>query len=401
MTRIEKNQALLILSKINEEIKEEIIVGPQIFMPSVYTFLNKLLEIKTILEDEYASIIYIDGNIKNIKGPETIINNTQIIKNIEVKKILFIESNELIVTHTINQQTFQTTRNIIKGPKYFIPLPTEKILNFIWSGTSKNSKYNIKQTNQLQFNVFKNISQQMYLDVLNVFTSDHVDLTIKLMIFYDFINIEKMLDNTNDPICNISTEIINLIIKNISNMTFDEFKNEFKNINTKINDNEYENLDRIGVKINKISLIGYEAPTILQEIHNNSLKEKMKIILDKEIIEGEELNKSYKLNEQLKRNLAEIKLNTENIEASLINEKQKHIFEKYVMESKLNLELHKLNEFKKLGIDIVEYLTKPDNKIEFTSKNKIKYLTKTEDIHEKYSKQNDNIMPVVVLNKNI
>ena len=211
----------------------------------------------------------------------------------------------------------------------------------------------------------------MYLDILNVFTSDHVKLVIKLMIFYDFENIEKMLDNTNDPVCNISTELINQIIKYMSNMSFEEFKNDFKNINKKINENNYENLKRIGIKIKNISLIGYEAPDVLQEIHNHSLKEKMKIMLEKEIIESDEQNKSYKLNEQLKRNLAEIKLNAENIEATLNNEKQKHIFEKYVSESNLNIELHKLNEFKNIGVDISKYLTKQPNKlIEITTNNK-------------------------------
>ena len=68
----------------------------------------------------------------------------------------------------------------------------------------------------------------------------------------------------------------------------------FKNINKKINENNYEKLKRIGIKIKNISLIGYEALDVLHEIHNHSLKEKMKIMLEKEIIESDEQNKSYK-----------------------------------------------------------------------------------------------------------
>lgn len=98
-------------------------------------------------------------------------------------------------------------RRIVRGPCVFIPSAMEWVHTFSWHGSiheGKGSKTGTlgdqKQPHAINFEKLRCISDQMYLSVRDVRTSDDAKLTVHLMIFYELLNIEKMLDNTNDPI---------------------------------------------------------------------------------------------------------------------------------------------------------------------------------------------------------
>lgn len=114
-------------------------------------------------------------------------------------------------------------------------------------------------------------------------------------------------------------------------------------------------------------MLGYDAPEILQKIHNDALLEKTKIELKKEIIQSEEANKSFQLAEESKRNQSLVDLQMEKTKAEIEQLKQKQIYESEKIQQDTNSEYERLNKLKSLGVDVSNYLTKADKTIEIKS----------------------------------
>ena len=177
-----------------------------------------------------------------------------------------------------------------------------------------------------------------------------------------------MIDKTNDPICNVTTETSSCIMKIISNMTFDEFKSNIKNMNdVKLYSNLQNLEEQLGIRVNKVNMLGYDAPEILQKIHNDALQEKTKIELTKEIIQSEEANKTFQLKEESKRNQSLIDLQMEKTKAEIEQLRQKQNFELEKSQQCTNSEIEKLSKLKNIGVDISTYLSKADKSIEIKS----------------------------------
>jgi hypothetical protein len=360
---IKMNSSLCVHTKNKDKIDTKIISGPSTYIPNVEDVEMKIYREETIQENKYAKIVYIDGRVEHLQGPLKILHDERYIKNIEILSPIYVKSNEVIITHTLEKDNNTLTRNIIKGKQYYVPKSNETIHNFSWSGTPQDATHNVKVPNQLQFTTLRNMPQQMYYDILDVRTADHVLIKIKLLLFFEITNIEKMLDNTNDPICNIATETSTNILRLISNITFEDFKLNIKNLNDINLYSTLKNLEQIGVSVNKVSLIGYDAPEILQQIHNNALEEKTEIELKTEIVKSEQENKKYELECEIERNKLNINLQMEKTKAEIeeLKEKQKY-------------ELERLEKLKNIGVDISNYLNKADKTIQINSSKDAKLL---------------------------
>ena len=57
-----------------------------------------------------------------------------------------------------------------------------------------------------RFKKLRVIADQTYYNVGEVRTKDDTLLTVKLMIFFELKDVEKMLDNTHDPVYEIKTK---------------------------------------------------------------------------------------------------------------------------------------------------------------------------------------------------
>ena len=66
-----------------------------------------------------------------------------------------------------------------------------------WRGPKNPNR---KLPRALQFKKLRIIPDQMYFDVSDVRTADDALLEVKLMVFFELIDIERMLDQTHDPI---------------------------------------------------------------------------------------------------------------------------------------------------------------------------------------------------------
>ena len=295
------NQSYLVTETSNDETLNSYIVnGPKEFIPNINVKSIKKLDMYPIDSGSYAVISYFDGKVEHVRGPTNICGDIRTINTVEIKPIMFVESNETIVVYTKHND--KLTRKIIKGATTFVPQPNDTIHEFSWSGHDGKNELNIKIRNKVVFSRLKQMPHQMYLDVPNVRTKDDVLLTIKIIAFFDITNLEQMLDNTNDPIANISTGVGADVIKTISQFTFSEFKDAISQLN---NLDQYTELlkttNTIGITLNNIVFRGYLASSDLQKLHNDAVIERQKLILKEENQKNNQALQKSKVIEDLAR----------------------------------------------------------------------------------------------------
>ena len=92
------------------------------------------------------------------------------------------------------------------------------------------------------------------------------------MIFYEFLDIEKMLDATNDPIGDIVNGTCSDVVAFGSRHTYEEFVDSTPKLNELA---EYPNLlhraEMVGIKISKVVYRGYHAMENLQVLNTTSI----------------------------------------------------------------------------------------------------------------------------------
>ena len=90
-------------------------------------------------------------------------------------------------------------RQIIKGPTLYAPKPNEWIHEFTWHGEDGAHKTHIIPGAK-KFQKLRMIPDQFYYNITDVRTADDALITVKLMVFFELVNVETMLNNTHDPI---------------------------------------------------------------------------------------------------------------------------------------------------------------------------------------------------------
>jgi hypothetical protein len=102
---------------------------------------------------------------------------------------------------------------------------------------------------------------QMYHDVTGVRTADDAVLTIRLMLFFELLDIATMLETTHDPI----GDFVNAATSDVVDFTGRYDLEAFKHNTDKLNEIEtYRQLavraSQCGYRINKVVYRGYGAP---------------------------------------------------------------------------------------------------------------------------------------------
>jgi hypothetical protein len=137
--------------------------------------------------------------------------------------------------------------------------------------------------NGLQFAKLWVIPDQMYFDVHDVRTADDALLIIKVMIFFELVNIEQMLDQTHDPVADFINALSADVIEFVAGRRFEEFKGQTERLNEL---DTYPNLckraERIGYRINKVVYRGYVASDKLQAMHDDAIETRTQLKLQAE-----------------------------------------------------------------------------------------------------------------------
>jgi len=179
-----------------------------------------------------------------------------------------------------------------------------------------------KKVGALKFTKLRTIPAKMYYDVENVRTKDNALITVKLMIFYQLINIEQMLDNTNDPMGDMVNAMAADVIEWCAPKKFDEFLDATDQLNTL---GPYAQLkqsgENVGYSIERVVFRGYVAPGALQKMHDNAIEKRTQLTLEKETAEEEQKMADFRLQKESERVAQEQKLAMEKLNHELAMKK--------------------------------------------------------------------------------
>jgi hypothetical protein len=143
---------------------------------------------------------------------------------------------------------------------------------------------------------------QMYHDVHDVRTADDAVLTVRLMIFFELLDIEKMLDTTHDPIGDFVNAATSDVVAFTGRHDFEAFKRNTAQLNEL---ETYRQLTsraaQCGYRVNKVVYRGYGAPEALQQMHDKAIEARTKLQLDRATEQQAQDLEDYRLDSQIAR----------------------------------------------------------------------------------------------------
>ena len=230
--------------------------------------------------NQYLAIRFKDGRKEHLAGPASIYFDPVEHENIAVHEAITIDANDALVVY--RQDKEKVARRVVRGPEVFVPAANEWLHQFSWHGADPDDPTQ-KIPSALRFQKLRVIPDQMYFDVEDVRTSDDALLTVKLMVFFELTDIEKMLDQTHDPIADFINALSADVIDFSAARTFDKFKEETEKLSDLATYLQLVNRAlRIGYRINKVVYRGYHATSKLQTMHDNAIEARTQLRLQAE-----------------------------------------------------------------------------------------------------------------------
>lgn len=230
--------------------------------------------------EEFLAIEFKDGRVEHLRGPAVVWLDPVAMAAVRIKPLLKLDANEAIVVY--RPGTDGVRRRVERGPALFMPTPDEWLHHFSWHGADPRD-HRRKQPNALQFDKLRVIPDQMYYDVECVRTADDALITVKLMAFFELVDMEKMLDQTHDPIGDFINAATADVIDFAATESFDQFKEKTERLG------EIETYPQlatraeiIGYRITKVVYRGYQASQTLQTMHDNAIEARTRLRLEAE-----------------------------------------------------------------------------------------------------------------------
>jgi len=268
---VEEGQRVL---AVDAQGKAEVIEGPARVWRRGRSF--RPMEHYVAHPGEFLVVRYRDGRQEHLEGPAHCWLDPREHLAVEKEEALQITAQEAVVVYSSDGDV--VTRRVARGPATFVPAPGEWLHSFSWHG----SVGGVKVPNALVFQKLYLLPDQMYHDVAEVRTADDAVLTIRLMIFFRLVDIEKMLENTHDPIGDFVNAATSDVVEFISQQTFEDFKKNAERMNAL---ETYRQLTsratRSGFAIDKIVYRGYGAPPALQKMHDQATENRTRLQLER------------------------------------------------------------------------------------------------------------------------
>jgi len=287
----------------------------------------------------------------------------------------------------VNDNGAQVVRNIVRGPAVYIPGANEWVHTFSWHGSrspgGKGSKTGSpgdeKHPHALQFEKLRCMPDQMYFTVRDVRTSDDAQIQIHLMIFYELVSIEKMLEASTDPI----GDFINAVSADV--MTFGA-ANTYESLlqrTSSLGDVDtfrtvQDRMREVGFRLLKVVYRGYSTSEQLQAMHDDAIAKRTKLRLQSDTAEVEQAEQAMQLRCRQERSHQEQELSLRQVDhemslLSLKGEQQRKLKDaeheqrlRHVVEEaeagvkaealKHDEELRRYQALKEMGVDLTKYM---------------------------------------------
>ena len=250
---------------------------------------------------EFLIIRFRDGSQQHLPGPAEVWFDPRIHEEINRQDCLQIAAREAVVVYSETEDG-TITRRVVHGPALFTPQPGEWLHTFSWHASAGGSQGVQKVPNGLVFQKLWLMPDQMYHDVPDVRTADDAVLTIRLMVFYELIDIDRMLDTTHDPIGDFVNAATADVVEFVGRNDFEEFKQNTNRLNEL---DTYPQLvsraTQSGYRINNVVYRGYGAPESLQQMHDQAIETRTRLQLERVTEEQAQELEDFKLTSQLAR----------------------------------------------------------------------------------------------------
>jgi hypothetical protein len=251
---------------------------------------------------EFLIVRFRDGRQEHIPGPADLWFDPRVHEQVTRQDALQLAAKEAVIVYSRPAGTDAVSRRLVYGPTLFVPAPGEWLHTFAWHGSEGGSQGQRKVAKGLVFQKLWLMPDQMYHDVPDVRTADDAVLTIKLMIFFELLDIDRMLEATHDPVGDFINAATSDVVDFTGRRTFEEFKHETGRLNEL---EAYRQLaaraSQNGYRINKVVYRGYGAPDRLQAMHDQAIEARTRLQLERATEEQAQNLEDYKLNAQMNR----------------------------------------------------------------------------------------------------
>jgi hypothetical protein len=294
---VEEGQRALMTHKNG---RVEVVVGPR----RVWKWGKRFERMRHFVAHpgDFLVVRFRDGRQEHITGPADIWFDPRVHEQITRQEALQLAAKEAVVVYSRAAENAPITRRLVYGPTLFVPAPGEWLHTFSWHGADGGSQGQRKVANGLVFQKLWLMPDQMYHDVTDVRTADDAVLTIKLMMFFELLDIDRMLEATHDPIGDFVNAATSDVVDFLGRHTFEEFKKDTGKLN------ELETYKQLtaraaqnGYRVNKVVYRGYGAPDRLQAMHDQAIEARTKLQLERATEEQSQSLEDYKLNAQMNR----------------------------------------------------------------------------------------------------
>lgn len=251
---------------------------------------------------EFLIVRFRDGRQQHLPGPAEVWFDRREHLGITQEDALQIAAKEAVVVYSKSEETGAIARRIEYGPAQFVPAPGQWLHTFSWHGSKGGSQGVSKVANALVFQKLWLMPDQMYHDVHDVRTADDAVLSIRLMIFFELLDIEQMLGATHDPI----GDFVNAATSDTVEFTAKHDLESFKRNTDRLNELEtYRQLtgraSQCGYRINKVVYRGYGAAASLQQMHDQAIEARTRLQLERATETQAQQLEDFKLESQLAR----------------------------------------------------------------------------------------------------
>jgi len=356
----------------------EIIVGPKrvwrgknVFKPMLHYVAHP---------GDYLIVRFRDGRQEHLPGPSEVWFDPRIHQEITREEALQVAAKEAVVVYSSKEGTSTVQRRIENGPTLFTPRPGEWLHTFSWHSSEGGSQGARKVPRGLVFQKLWLMPDQMYHDVTDVRTADDAVLTIRLMIFFELLDITTMLETTHDPIGDFVNAATSDVVDFTGRHDFESFKQNTDQLNEL---STYRQLTgratQCGYRINKVVYRGYGAPERLQLMHDQAIEARTKLQLERATEQQAQDLENFKLDSQMLRAGKRRHEQTSEVEhelelarrkqnASLSDREARLVFERQQgeIDAELRQRLHNqrdaqqrehLASLRDLGVDLTAFLT--------------------------------------------
>lgn len=287
---IKEGEACLVYDELG---RSELHLGPKrMWRRGAHTF--QFIPKKVASSTEYLALTDHQGRKNHKMGPCYEWFNPVVYKSIEVCNVVQVQNKEAIVVY--NEDTDAVvSRDIVYGPRTFVPKANEWIGQFSWHGPTAENKARHK-AGHARLQKLSLTPTNMAVEIKDARSSDDCTITVNMIMFHQLVDVNQMLNTTQDPVGDLISAMCADVISMVAENTFENFVEQSPLLNKMTTFPELsKRAPAIGFHVIKVVYMGYAGNATMQRMHDNSITTRTRQKLNLEKRQQEMLLAEYTL----------------------------------------------------------------------------------------------------------